>query len=96
VAYGFGWVAVAAEVAVLEGKVCGYKYFAARRRPQDGAVIAYSQPQSFAVAGGEVASYLFDQREFSYRFGGFFHPDGSINDWQAWLICGRGMVKMTG
>jgi hypothetical protein len=62
VAYGFGGMAVATEVAVFEGKVCGYKYFGVRRRVQDGAVVAYSEGEDFASWGGETAAYLLDKR----------------------------------
>ena len=59
-AYGFGGVAVTTEVAVLDGKVCGYKYFGVCRRAQDGAVVAYSQGQGLAAGGGKVVAYLLD------------------------------------
>jgi hypothetical protein len=77
VAYGFGGVAVAAEVAVIEGKVCGYKYFGAGRRVQDGAVVAYSEGEDFASRGGEPSAYLLDKRELSHRLARFFHLLGA-------------------
>ncbi len=77
VAYGFGGMAVAAEVAVLEGKICGYKDFGVHRRVQDSAVVAYSEGEGFAARGGEVVAYLLDKRELTHRFAGFFHLLGA-------------------
>ena len=76
-AYGFGRMAVAAEVAVLQGKVCGYKDFGIRGRTQNGAVVTDSEGEGFAARGGEVMAYLFDKRELTHRLAGFFHLLGA-------------------
>lgn len=59
-AYGFGGMEAAAEVAALECKVGGDKHFAACGRAEDGAVIADAERDSFA-GRGEGAANLFDQ-----------------------------------
>jgi hypothetical protein len=79
VTYGFGWVKIAAEVLVLEGKVCGDKDFVAGWRAEDGAVVTDSQRHGFAVTGREVPANLLDKLEFPDRLERFLHAVGRIN-----------------
>jgi hypothetical protein len=69
---------IPAEVPSFEGKVCRNKYFAARRRAQNGAVIAYSERHGPGRVGSGAAADLLDEGKLSHRFWSFSHPEGSI------------------
>ena len=60
VAYGFGRVEVAAEVAVLEGKVCGDKDLGIRWGAEDGAVVTDAEGDIF-LRGVEIAADLLNE-----------------------------------
>ena len=70
--YRLGWMEVAAEVAIFKREVCGDKDFGVLRRAKNGTVVTDSQREVFLI-GVEIASYLFDEREFSGELGKFFH-----------------------